>query len=110
MIANNKQKIMLGIPLACVLGMGSYWFVLRDTGPKTGPVVNAEPVQKQSRHPDKEEIDKPRRGKRTKDSTEPARVERPERKRPEREEHKRDRQPKPKPEIHKIEEKQPPRG
>ena len=81
MIANNKQKILLGIPLACVLGMGSYWFVLRDPGPKTEPVVNAGPVQKQLRHADKEEIDKPIRGSRARESTSPEPVEKERRQR-----------------------------
>ena len=34
MTDDKKQKILLGVLGVLILGMGSWWFVFRDTGPK----------------------------------------------------------------------------
>ena len=110
MIANNKQKILLGIPLVLVLGMGSYWFVLRDTGPKTEQVVNAGPVQKQVRHAGGEKIDKPVRGNRTGEIPRQEPVEKKVRKRAEQKQHVKEKRGHKHQEIKKKDKEEPNRG
>ena len=73
----KKQKILLGVLVVLILGMGgTYWFVIRDTGPKRQAVIDRGEVVKEKRQRGGTEEEKAKRVKRDKSRPKTERVER----------------------------------
>lgn len=80
---SNKQKILLGVLVVLLVGMGggTYWFVFRDTAPKYEVTTDQSKVQRRERRTSGATKEKrTRRSRRTAREDEEERVERRERK------------------------------
>ena len=73
----KKQRIVLGVLVVLILGMGgTYWFVIRDTGPKRQAVIDRGEVVKEKRQRGGTKKEKATRARRKKSSPKTERVER----------------------------------
>ena len=73
----KKQRIVLGVLVVLILGMGgTYWFVIRDAGPKRQGAIDRGEVVKEKRQRAGREKEKAKRVKRDKSRPKTERVER----------------------------------